>query len=153
MLSNKAKYGLKAVIHLATKDKPCLAADIAAQNTIPRSFLDAILLDLTKAGILHSKKGRGGGYHLARPSNKITAGQLIRILDGPLAPIGCASRTAYRACEDCPDEDACAVRNVMLDVRDATALILDRMTIASMCTMAAKPGGANPAGSRSRPAA
>jgi len=135
MLSNKAKYGLKAVMHLARQEGPCLATDIATQNVIPRSFLDAILLELTKAGILHSKKGRGGGYHLARPANKITAGQLIRILDGPLAPIACASRTSYRRCDDCPDEAACAVRTVMLDVRDAIALILDRMTIASMCTL------------------
>jgi Rrf2 family protein len=82
MLSNKAKYGLKAMMHLASFEGPCLAADIARQNQIPRKFLDAILLELTKAGILTSKKGKGGGYHLARPANRITAGQVIRILDG-----------------------------------------------------------------------
>ena len=132
MLSNKGKYGLKAMIHLARFEGPCLAAEIAAQNQIPRKFLDAILLELRNAGILSSKKGKGGGYHLARPADKITAGQIIRILDGPLAPIACASRTAYRKCTDCPDENACGVRDLMLDVRDAMALILDRTSIAAL---------------------
>ncbi len=134
MLSNKGKYGLKALMHLATFEGPCLAADIAARNQIPRKFLDAILLELKNAGLLSSKKGKGGGYHLARPADKITAGQIIRILDGSLAPIACASRTAYRKCADCPDEDACAVRNLMLDVRDSMALILDRTSIAALST-------------------
>jgi Rrf2 family protein len=90
------------------------------------------LLELKNAGILTSKKGKGGGYHLARPADKITAGQIIRILDGPLAPIACASRSAYRRCLDCPDEAACAVRDLMLDVRDSIALILDRTSIAAL---------------------
>lgn len=135
MLSNKAKYGLKAMMHLASFEGPCLAAEIAEKNTIPRKFLDAILLELTKAGILTSKKGKGGGYHLARPANRITAGQIIRILDGSVAPIACASRTAYNRCTDCPDENACAVRHLMMDVGDAISLILDRTSIASMCTL------------------
>jgi len=134
MLSNKAKYGLKAMMHLAGADGISLAAQIAQDNNIPRKFLDAILLELTKAGLLTSKKGKGGGYQLARPADAITAGQVIRILDGPLAPIACASRTAYRPCPDCGDVEACAIRDVMLDVRDAMALILDRTTIAAMRT-------------------
>jgi Rrf2 family protein len=138
MLSNKAKYGLKAMMHLAGAQGVSLAADIAAENRIPRKFLDAILLELTKAGILSSKKGKGGGYMLARPADAVTAGQIIRILDGPLAPIACASRTAYRPCLDCPDVDACAIREVMLDVRDAMALILDRTSIAMMRTRGKK---------------
>jgi Rrf2 family protein len=138
MLSNKAKYGLKAMMHLAGAQGVSLAADIAADNNIPRKFLDAILLELTKAGILSSKKGKGGGYMLARPADAVTAGQIIRILDGPLAPIACASRTAYRPCPDCPDVDACAIREVMLDVRDAMALILDRTSIAMMRTRGKK---------------
>lgn len=132
MLSNKAKYGLKALIHLAGAEGQCLAGDMATQNNIPRKFLDAILLEMRNAGILNSKKGKGGGYHLARPADKITVGQIIRILDGPLAPIACASRTAYQRCKDCPDEDACAIRDLMLDVRDSMALILDRTSIASL---------------------
>jgi Rrf2 family protein len=138
MLSNKAKYGLKALMHLAGAQGVSLAADIAADNNIPRKFLDAILLELTKAGILSSKKGKGGGYMLARPADAVTAGQIIRILDGPLAPIACASRTAYRPCPDCPDVDACAIREVMLDVRDAMSLILDRTSIAMMRTRGKK---------------
>jgi Rrf2 family protein len=132
MLSNKAKYGLKALIHLAGAEGQCLAGDIAKVNNIPRKFLDAILVELRNAGILNSRKGKGGGYHLARPPEKITVGQIIRILDGPLAPIACASRTAYRRCTDCADEDACAVRDIMLDVRDSIAMILDRTSIASL---------------------
>ena len=140
MLSNKAKYGLKALMHLAGAQGVSLAADIAADNNIPRKFLDAILLELTKAGILSSKKGKGGGYMLARPADAVTAGQIIRILDGPLAPIACASRTAYRPCPDCTDVDACAIREVMLDVRDAMSLILDRTSIAMMRTRGKKAG-------------
>jgi Rrf2 family protein len=132
MLSNKAKYGLKALIHLASFEGPCLAVEMATANQIPRKFLDAILLELKNAGILTSKKGKGGGYHLARPADKITAGQIIRILDGPLAPIACASRTGYRRCLDCPDEEACAIRDLMLDVRDSIALILDRTSVAAL---------------------
>ena len=138
MLSNKAKYGLKALMHLAGAQGVSLAADIAADNNIPRKFLDAILLELTKAGILSRKKGKGGGYMLARPADSVTAGQIIRILDGPLAPIACASRTAYRPCPDCADVDACAIREVMLDVRDAMSLILDRTSIAMMRTRGKK---------------
>ncbi|MBY6240832.1 Rrf2 family transcriptional regulator [Methylosinus sp. Sm6] len=132
MLSNKAKYGLKALIHLARAEGQCLAGDIARDNNIPRKFLDAILVELRNAGVLNSKKGKNGGYLLARPAEKITVGQIIRILDGPLAPIACASKTAYQRCADCPDEDACAIRDIMLDVRESIALILDRASIASL---------------------
>ena len=133
MLSSKAKYGLKALMHIAGQESgPCLAGDIATQNQIPRKFLDAILLELRNAGMLTSKKGKGGGYHLARPADKITVGQIIRILDGSFAPIACASRTAYRRCTDCPDEEACQIRDLMIDVRDSMALILDRTSIAAL---------------------
>jgi Rrf2 family protein len=133
MLTSKAKYGLKALMHLVGQEEgPCLAENIATKNQIPRKFLDAILLELRKAGILTSKKGKGGGYHLARPADKITVGQVIRILDGSFAPIACASRTAYRRCTDCRDEEACQIRDLMIDVRDSMALILDRTSIAAL---------------------
>ncbi len=132
MLSNKAKYGLKALIHLAGAEDQCLANDISKDNNIPRKFLDAILVELRNAGIVNSRKGKGGGHRLARPAENITVGQIIRILDGPLAPISCASKTAYQRCADCPDEDACAIHDIMLDVRESIALILDRTSIASL---------------------
>ena len=132
MLSNKAKYGLKALIYLAGAEGAVLAADIAQDNMIPRKFLDTILAELTKAGFLSSKKGKGGGYQLARPADAIAVGQIVRIFDGPIAPIACASRGSYRPCADCVDVEACAVRHVMTDVRDAMALILDRTSIAAM---------------------
>jgi Rrf2 family protein len=132
MLSNKAKYGLKALIHLAGAEGQTLAGDMAKDNNIPRKFLDAILVELRNAGIINSKKGKHGGYLLARPAEKITVGQVIRILDGPLAPIACASKSAYQRCADCPDEDACAIHDIMLDVRESIALILDRTSIASL---------------------
>lgn len=136
MLSNKGKYGLKAMLHLAENEHEgaSLIAEIAKKNNIPKKFLDAILLELKNAGLLHSKKGRGGGYALARPAQKIMIGDIVRILDGPLAPIPCASRTAYRQCDDCRDDTACVVRSVMLDVRDAIAAILDRTSLADLRT-------------------
>jgi len=138
MLSNKAKYGLKALIHLAShRDRPAQSAEIAEAQNIPKKFLDAILLDLKNNGILSSKKGRGGGYQLAFPPERILAGRVIRIFDGPLAPIACVSKTAYQACGDCRDEGACKVRSLMAEVRDAMAMILDNRSLADL--MAAGP--------------
>jgi Rrf2 family protein len=134
MLSNKAKYGLKAMVYLARHEGqgPVLIADIAEAERIPRKFLDAILLEMKNTGLLSSKKGKGGGYTLARPAARIMVGDIVRVLDGPLAPVPCVSRTAYRRCDDCPDESACAIRAVMQDVRDAIAAILDNTTLAEM---------------------
>ena len=137
MLTNKGKYGLKAMVHLAGLEpgRPALVADIAAANTIPKKFLDAILGDLRNAGVVQSKKGPGGGYMLARTPGEIKIGFVIRTLDGPLAPIACASRTAYQPCQDCDDVKACAVRLTMVKVRDAMADILDRLTVADMLAL------------------
>lgn len=135
MLSAKAKYGLKAMLYLAEREGlgGVLGGDIAQSQNIPKKFLDTILLELKNNGLLHSKKGKGGGYMLARPAAKVMAGQIIRILDGPLAPIPCVSQTAYRPCTDCGDEAACSIRRVMQQVRDATAEILDNTSLAAMC--------------------
>jgi Rrf2 family protein len=137
MLTAKGKYGLKALVHLATLEpgETTQAADIAEANNIPKKFLDAILGDLRNAGIIFSKKGPGGGYVLARAPNEIKVGLVIRTLDGPLAPIACASRTAYQPCRDCVDVKACAVRLAMSKVRDAMSDILDQMTVADMTAM------------------
>ncbi len=131
MLTKKGKYGLKALAHLALlkPGESAFVADIAAKNNISKKFLDAILLELRNDGILRSKKGPGGGYSLSRPAAEITIGQVVRVLDGPLAPIRCASRTAYEPCEDCEDHKACQVRRSMLLVREAIAKVLDGMTL------------------------
>ena len=134
MLTAKGKYGLKALMHLGSvpPGKTVLAVDIAEANNIPKKFLDAILGELRNAGIVYSKKGPGGGYILARAPDEIQISQVIRTLDGPLAPIACASRTAFHQCDDCKDVRACAVRLAMTKVRDAMAEVLDRMTVADM---------------------
>ena len=137
MLTAKGKYGLKALVHLATltPGDTTQAVEIATAENIPKKFLDAILGDLRSAGIVHAKKGPGGGYMLARAPSEIKIGHAIRTLDGPLAPIACASRTAYQPCEDCDNVKACAVRLTMIKVRDAMAEILDRLTVADMLAM------------------
>jgi len=132
MLSKKAKYGLKALLYLADQmsDRAVLIADIAAHERIPKKFLDMILLEMRNAGLLSSRKGKGGGYALALPPERIVIGAVIRLLDGPLAPVSCVSQTAYRPCEDCSSEGACRVRRLMGRVRDATAGVLDATTLA-----------------------
>lgn len=139
MLTNKGKYGLKALVYLARLEPGTTAyiVDIAERQSIPKKFLDAILLDLRKAGILRSKKGPGGGYALARPAGEIRIGHAIRVLDGPLAPIRCASRTAFEACADCRDPLDCQVRLSMTRVRDAMSAVLDEMTLADMVDLKA----------------
>ena len=141
MLSSKAKYGLKAMVYLARHEGlgPVLIADIAEAERIPKKFLDAILLEMKNDGLLSSKKGKGGGYTLAKPAVRIMVGDIVRLLDGPLAPVPCVSRTAYRRCEDCADETACAIRAVMQDVRDAIAAILDNTTLADMINRRGRP--------------
>jgi Rrf2 family protein len=134
MLTRKGKYGLKALVHLARLQQGQLAfvTDVAAANKIPKKFLDGILGDLRRAGFVRSKTGKEGGYMLARPAEEIRIGHVIRVLDGPLAPIACASRTAYQRCDDCPNEKKCTVRLMMLEVRNAIATILDHRTLAEM---------------------
>jgi Rrf2 family protein len=134
MLTAKGKYGLKALAQLAEIDagSTMQALDIAEANDIPKKFLDAILGELRNAGIVVSRKGPGGGYRLARKPADIKLGQVIRAIDGPLAPIACASRTAYRPCLDCKSVKACSVRLVMTRVRDAMSDVLDQVTLADM---------------------
>lgn len=137
MLTAKGKYGLKALVYLASLEngETAQSADIATSNNISKKFLDSILADLRKAGFVDAKKGPGGGYMLARQPKEIAIGNAIRSLDGPLAPIACASRTAYRPCKDCRDLKGCAVRITMTKVRDAMSKILDKTTLADMVTM------------------
>ena len=134
MLTNKGKYGLKALVHLAglAPGATAQSGEIAQAEAIPKKFLDAILGDLRNAGLVATRKGKNGGYRLARPPAEIMAGIAIRALDGPLAHIGCASRTRYRPCDDCDDVEACSVRLLMTDVRDLSAALLDATSIAEM---------------------
>lgn len=141
MLTNKGKYGLKAMVHLAGLEAGALAqvADIAETNSISKKFLDHILTELRHAGLVYSKKGKGGGYALARPAHDIRIGAIVRVLDGPLAPIPCASVTAFRPCEDCGDLRTCAVRQIMVEARNAVASVLDNRTLAEMRALTNPP--------------
>ena len=132
MLSKKAKYALKAMLALSECPEGELlqAADIAESQNIPKKFLDLILQDLRNQGLVHSHRGKQGGYLLSRPADKIMIGQIVRAIDGPLAPIACASVTAYQPCDDCTDEKRCMVRWMMREVRDAASDILDHTSLA-----------------------
>ena len=134
MLTMKGKYGLKAMVHLAGCEpgQPELVTFIATENAISKKFLDAILGELRVAGLVKSKKGKGGGYALAKPPTEISVGEIIRVLDGPLAPLDCASQKFYRRCLDCTSEDRCTVRRMMLEVRNAVARVLDGRSLAEM---------------------
>jgi Rrf2 family protein len=144
MLSHKTKYALKALFVMSEDygHGPLLISHIAERGNIPKRFLELILLELKNQGILRSKKGKGGGYVLSKPPDEISVGHIIRMLEGPLAPLPCASKTAYEKCEDCPDEKTCGVRLLMKLVRDQTAAILDSGSFADMLKLsrAARPG-------------
>ena len=142
MLSKRSKYGLKALLYLAAQaDRgPVAISEVAAAEHIPHKFLEAILLDLKRQGLLHSKKGHHGGYLLARQPGAITVGQVIRCLDGPLALVPCVSQTAYARCEECVDEATCGVRLAMKQVRDATAAILDETSLTALLQQSQKSG-------------
>ena len=122
------------MVHLAGLSPNELAqvADIAKTNSISKKFLDHILTELRHAGLVYSKKGKGGGYALARPPHEIRVGAIVRALDGPLAPIQCASVTSFRPCDDCGDLKSCSVRLIMVEARNAIANVLDRSTLAEM---------------------
>jgi Rrf2 family protein len=131
MISQKAKYAFKALVALARAPEGAMAtAEIAEQQNIPKKFLEQILLDLKHEGIVYSRRGRSGGYALHRPADMITFGQVLRLMDGPIAPLPCLSRTAYRRCEDCINESGCEVRRVFARVAGAMRTVLDQTTIA-----------------------
>src|SRR5690242_16628802 len=132
MLTSKAKYALRAMTDLAAQnsDAPVFIADIADRQDIPRRFLENILLELRKHGLVVSQRGKMGGYALAKPAEMISFADIIRAIDGPLAWTPCTSRTAYRRCEDCRPEEDCSLRRAMLRARDASAAVLEAMTLA-----------------------
>ncbi len=134
MLTRRSKYGLKALLLLAREyDRgPTLASEISAREGIPEKFLQGILLDLRRRGIVSARRGQGGGYRLARDPSSVNVGEVIRTLEGPLALTPCVSQTAYHRCEECADERTCGIRLVMKRVRDETARILEGATLASV---------------------
>ncbi len=132
MLSQRARYALRALVFLAARPAGGSApiAEIAEGAAAPRKFLEAILLELKRRGVLVSARGRFGGYALARPASEISFADVIRALDGPLALAPCASVTAYRPCETCPDVETCPVRAALVTAREAVASSLEEWTVA-----------------------
>jgi len=137
MLSKKTKYGLKAVIYIAKRPRlvPVLISEISANECIPKKFLEAILLDLKKFGILGSKKGKGGGYYLLKEPKDITAATLIRVLDGPIAMLPCVSLNFYEKCDDCPHEEQCSLNHFLAQVRDNTLNLLQQKTLHDLASL------------------
>ena len=144
MLSQKARYALHALIVLAEHggDEPMQIADVAEEARVPRKFLEQILVDLKKRGIVRSQRGRSGGYFIGKAPKDISFADVIRVIDGPLALAPCVSVTAYHKCEDCVDEATCSIRKVLLAARDATANVLESRTIAQAAANARKAGWA-----------
>ena len=133
MLTQRSRYALRAMLFLAeapAASPPIPMTRIAIAASVPRKFLELILADLREAGLLHSHRGKMGGYRLSRPTHLISLGEIIRVIEGPLALVPCVSRTAYRACPDCRSEADCAIRHAMMRVRDETARILDGTSLA-----------------------
>lgn len=132
MLSQKARYALRALVELARAgpDTQLTAGAIAVQADAPRKFLEAILLELSRRHLIVSRRGKFGGYSLARPAADISFAEVIRVIDGPLALAPCASQTAFRKCDDCEDLETCSMRPALLQARDATAAALEAYTLA-----------------------
>ena len=133
MLTQRSRYALRSMLYLATTPAggpPVPMNRIAVEANVPRKFLELILADLRDAGLLHSHRGKMGGYVLARPAHLISLGEIIRVIEGPLALVPCVSRTAYRPCRDCKSAADCAIRHAMARVRDETARILDGTSLA-----------------------
>lgn len=131
MLSKKTKYGLKALTFIARQEgeDPVQVGEIAQNERIPQKFLESILLTLRKAGILGSKKGKHGGYYLRKEPSAILMTEVMRVLEGPIAMVPCVSLNYYERCDDCPDENACSVHKLMIEVRDSTLNVFRNTTL------------------------
>lgn len=148
MLSHKARYALRALVELTREDGgQVTAADLAVRADAPRKFLEAILLELSRRGIVRSRRGKFGGYALAREPEAISFAEVIRVIDGPLALAPCVSRTAFRKCDDCPTLEGCSLREALLRARDATASVLEGYSLADAARAGAAeiPGEVYPA--------
>jgi Rrf2 family protein len=133
MLSQKSRYALRALLVLAARSEtgPLQISEIAETAGVPRKFLEQILLELKKPGIVQSHRGRSGGYSLGRPAKNISFADILRVTDGPLALSPCVSVMAYRKCDDCFEESVCAIRKALLAARDATAEVLESRSLAA----------------------
>src|ERR1700675_4459654 len=142
MLSQKSRYALRALLVLAARrdSAPMQISDIAQSANIPRKFLEQILLELKKPGIVRSHRGRLGGYALGRPAKDISFADILRVTDGPLALSPCVSVMAYRKCDDCFEEAVCAIRKALLAARDATAEILESRSLATAAQQLKRSG-------------
>lgn len=131
MISKKAKYAFKALKVLTEEygRGPILIAHISARENIPQKFLEAILLDLRNHGLLQSQKGKGGGYMLRLDPQQVNLAQVLRVIDGPIAPTPCVSKNFYVRCDDCPDEETCVIRPLMVQVRDANLAVYEQVTL------------------------
>ena len=132
MISQKAKYALRALVALckAPPESSLMISEISKAQAIPKKFLEQILLELKRAGIVNSRRGRMGGYELLRAPEEITYGEVLRLIDGPIAPLPCLSKIAYRKCVDCQDEASCEIRHVFERVTLATRAVLDQTSFA-----------------------
>jgi Rrf2 family protein len=131
MLSSKARYALRALVELArVEGSQVTAGDLAERADAPRKFLEAILLELARRGVVVSRRGKLGGYSLARPAAQVSFAEVIRVIDGPLALAPCVSRLQFRKCDDCPDLATCSIREALLRARDATADVLEGYSLA-----------------------
>ncbi|QXP61195.1 RrF2 family transcriptional regulator [Olleya sp. HaHaR_3_96] len=135
MLSKKTKYGIKALTFLAKQEThvPVRIATISESENISLKFLETILLSLRKSGFLGSKKGKGGGYYLLKDPKAIPMTEVMRVLEGPIAMVPCVSLNFYEKCQDCPEEEVCAVNKIMLKVRDSTLEIFRNTTLSDLC--------------------
>lgn len=131
MISQRAKYALRALVMLSGVEKGVSLSitEIAAEQRIPKKFLEQILLELKRHGIVESRRGKVGGYLMLRDPKDVTYGEVLRLIDGPIAPLPCLSIIAYKKCEDCRDEASCEIRRVFANVAVATREVLDKTSI------------------------
>jgi len=134
MLSKKTKYAFHALSYLGKKEdkNPVLISDVAKKTGVPKKFLESILLDLRKAGVLNSKMGKGGGYYLLKDAKDVLLSDVIRMFNGPIALLPCASLNYYEPCPECSNEVACGLNRMMIEVRDETLKILENKSLQDM---------------------
>lgn len=134
MISKKSKYAINALVYLARhkEDGPIIISQIAEAQNIPQKFLESILLDLKNAGILSSKKGRGGGYYLISDPDDVNLADVMRLFDGAIAFLPCVTHKYYERCEECKDEETCGIRDIFLEVRNETVELLKMGTLSNI---------------------